>query len=404
MNTNKAPLSVGSGRAILEIKDHLSRFVIGQERAKKHIARMLIRARVGLRDKRHPAGALFLLGPTGVGKTELVKATADYLFGNLNGYTHVSCGNFQNGHEVSRILGSPPGYVGHDIEPEFSQAKIDAPDRIYCEARDAEIKKRIKTLSEEIGSASPERRQEIVKAIKALQAPLSKVIKDTGFSSIVLFDEMEKAHPDLHKVSLDMLGEGRVHLNNNHVTDVTNSYIVFTSNIASRDISKIISGSRFGFQAKESEETSNEDLVYRAAMSQVERILPPELIGRIGKENFVVCNQLSYEEMLDVLDLHFGNFLARIAESDKKFELIMTDAVRDHLVGEARDRVNIALGARALLNVLKKRIEDPVNLLMIKDHDEDGIEAGDRVLAEMNEEGKVHFVRLGSDGKLSAGT
>jgi len=127
----------------------LNELVIGQDRAKKKIAEIILCTKTGIRDPRRPIGAVFLLGPTGVGKTELVKATAKMLFGDINAYTHISGSNFQNGHEVTLLLGSPPSYVGGDIEPVLSQKNIDRHDFNNNKKKISRITEEIKRLEEE---------------------------------------------------------------------------------------------------------------------------------------------------------------------------------------------------------------------------------------------------------------
>lgn len=394
----------------------LSRFVIGQDRAKEHIARMYLAYHSGIRNPRGPAGCAFLLGPTGVGKTELVQSFAEMLFGDKDGYTHVSCGNFMTDREVWTLLGSPKGHIGSDVKPRFSQELIDAPDARHKAAQIKEIDERITALEAEARSAAPERRMTIVAKLESFREELAWV-KNSGFVSIVLLDEFEKAHYSLQDATLDLLDKGNVRLNSNgearnerhekvdHLaenekltTNFKNTFVFFTSNAASDQIEKMVSGKRFGFQLGSAMPAGDLDQrIYDLAIARLKKRLLPELFGRIAKENMIVCHALSEEETMGIVELQIENFRALIAASNKPFRLSIDPAVKEYLLRESRDESNIVYGGRAAVNVVKKRIMTPLNTIIAKDRKEQGIDKDDAVLVELGPDGKPCFVRLEAD-------
>src|SRR3989344_1987915 len=373
------------GRAEKEIISHLDRFVIGQQRAKKRIADILWRRKTGLRDPRRPLGAIFLLGPTGVGKTELIKATADFLFGNLGAYTHINCPNFENGHEISQLIGSPAGYVGSGgdsyQEPFLSQENIDKNDLRRRTEEIKSIEKQIKDYQESMKSISSPQR-ELIKEIELLirRVEALKNSFKNSFFSLVLFDEFEKAHPKLREMLLEILSDGALSLMNGERTDFSNAIIALTGNVASEEIKEEIGGSsKIGFHSDSESMENLSERIWKIVLARLEKTVSPEILGRIGKESVVVCNFLNPEEMAAILELQIKNLAECVKKSAKPFQLFIGEDVKRFLLGETQDRINIALGARALLNVFKKRIEAPLNKLLAKDEDEGGIVKGDFV-------------------------
>ncbi|MBI5742890.1 MAG: ATP-dependent Clp protease ATP-binding subunit [Candidatus Niyogibacteria bacterium] len=385
-----------------DIFKHLSGFVVGQERPKRRVASMILRYK-GLRDPRRPAGTMFCLGPTGVGKTETVKAMAHRLFGDLNGYTHISCGNYQNGHEVTQLLGAPPSYIGFNDTPKLSQKLIDAPDVRRRVQRERDLEESFSILESEKKTAGAIRRREIDQKLEKMRDELT-VIKDSPLTSIILWDEIEKAHPDLIKITLDLLSEGRVHLNNNQVTNCADTFVFFTSNTASQDIGDLLGGKKIqmGFHA-ESEALDLEMAIYKKAMAKLEKIISPEFLGRIGKENVVTYVPLNDTQRAEVFDLRVADIRSYIAASGKQFSFEVSAEAKWYLIAETRDPKNIALGMRAVTNVVQKKLLDPLNSIIVKERDEGGIAVGDSILAELGSDGELRFVRLEADKALIAG-
>ena len=392
-------LDFSPGKAEKKIISHLNRFVVGQKRAKQRIADILLRRETGLRDSRRPLGVIFLLGPTGVGKTELIKATADFLFGGLNDYTHISCPNYQNGHEISQLIGSPAGYIGSNQEPFLSQNNIDKHDFYHQTEAIENLEKEIREYSESINFGSPQQKERIIKLIKRAEA-LKNIIKNNRFYSLVLFDEFEKAHPKLQEILLEILSDGALSLITPSMSgkrvDFSNAIIALTGNIASKEIKEEISRSKIGFHSN-SEVTENfSKKIWKIVLARLERIFSPEILGRIGKEGVVVCNFLNQEEMAKVLELQIERLEERVEKSAKPFKLFICDGAKKFLLNETQDRINISLGARSLLNVFKKRIENLLNKLLSKDKDEGGIAKGDVIEIRLNKnkgEEKLEFTR-----------
>ena len=385
MTSDKAQvLDFSPGRAEKNIISYLSRFVVGQERAKKRIADILLRRETGLRDPRRPLGVIFLLGPTGVGKTELIKAMADFLFGGLNAYTHISCPNFQHGHEISQLTGSSAGYVDSNKEPLLSQNNIDKHD-FYRQMKEIEnIEKQIKDYEKSINPASLSQKEQIIKELKSLikkAEALKNNVEKNRFFSLVLFDEFEKAHPKLQEVLLEILSDGAFSLMSPSMkgkrVDFSNAIIALTGNVASKEIKEAVSNSKMGFHSNLESKENLSEKIWKMVLARLERTVPPEILGRIGKENVVVCNFLSQDEAAEVLELQIKRLEERIKKSVKSFQLFIHEDAKQFLLDEAQDRINISFGARALLNVFKKRIENPLSRLLSKEEDESGIVKGD---------------------------
>lgn len=197
--------------------------VVGQDQAVGALVCSYSRLLSGLRDPSRPLLTALLLGPTGVGKTETAKALAQTVFGSERALTRVNCEEYAHGHELSKLLGSPPGYVGHNIEPLLSQRRIDAPHY---------------QLLADLTRASRDR----VRESEKLLAP-----EDGKLLSIVLFDEIEKAHPILWNALLGILDDATVTLGDNSTTDFTRSIILMTSNVGSREMSEILDRRPVGF-------------------------------------------------------------------------------------------------------------------------------------------------------------
>lgn len=390
-------LDPSPGRAIARHLQRLNKYVIGQDRAKKAISRMLLRRETGLCDPRRPVGIIYLLGPTGVGKTELIKATASMLYGSINGYTHISCTSFKHGHEVTKLLGSPPSYVGYDQEPVLTQRNIDSHDKKYNMARIVALDKKIEGLEKSKNSSNYDEKAGVESALQVIKAELvrrKRLLEAGGFSSLILFDEFEKGHPDMHEILLEILNEGSLGLNDGSSTKFTNSIIALTGNVDSYEIQKIIGGSRIGFHGagERGSESINRE-IYRAVLARVKKTMPPELLGRIGKEDIIVCKSLNFDETLQVLELQLKKLREYIAISNKPFTFVLTKDAKRFLVEESRDDINISLGARALLNGVKRRLFDSINILLSKDEDENGINENDTIMVRLSRDKKLEFIK-----------
>ncbi len=340
------------------LAQHLSQRVIGQDDAIEALVRSWARVLSGLRDPQRPLLTGLLLGPTGVGKTETALALAEALFGSASALHRINCEEYAHGHEVAKLLGSPPGYVGGDIEPLLSQQRIDLP---HWQLRQAS--------EEHTGDA---------------QALIEKAHDGDGLCSIVLFDEIEKAHPTLWNTLLGVLEEGQVTLGNNRTTDLTRTIILMTSNVGSREMSQAIERVPIGFHTAV-EPNANAQALQAIATEAARSVFPVEFLNR-------------FDEVLVYRSLHRGH-LGRI------FDKFLVDISQRALVHagvpllikpspEARAFVidtgtDPALGARPLRRAMERLIVDPVSRLMASAQ----ITAGDVVEVEI-EDGELTFYRL----------
>ena len=209
------------------LADTLQTQVIGQDDALHALVCSFSRVLSGLRDPARPVLTMLMLGPTGVGKTETAKALAQTLFGSGRALTRINAEEYAHGHELSKLLGPPPGYVGHTIEPLLSQARLDAP--------------HLRALARRRGMVGEG------------DAGLHELFPPTEgkFLSVVLFDEIEKGHPILWNALLGILEDGMLTLGNNTTTDFTRSIILVTSNVGSRQMSELIEHHTMGFLREE---------------------------------------------------------------------------------------------------------------------------------------------------------
>lgn len=445
-----------------EVLDHLSpsfeeigyfeffgRDVIGQLRAKEKLAKKMAAWKHGLRDTMKPAGVLCFLGPSGVGKTFLVRVFAKLLFGNPDGFVRIDCSTYQEKHSISRLIGSPPGYVGFDGEPELSQKKLDHHGLKAIEERNkkkekekpkpspAEIKKereRLEKIAEKI-EACNKRIDEILYEIEIITDEikrnpqmsdrdknnhgeeilalinegdkLDKELKDllkqsrenpeekekeTLPPSIILFDEIEKMHPEITKSLLPMLDSGIVPLANGDRINFRNCFVFMTSNIGSERIARTLSGKRgpigFGTNSKEkAKKTDPTKKFYDIVMEEIDssKHFPPELIGRIGKENFVVFHPLEEPEVRRIINNQLAIVVSRFKKVLKNIEIEFSDSLHSYIFQETQDPVNKSLGARPIENVISAKISPALINLVIKGEN-GGIVNGDKIRLSVNKQ------------------
>lgn len=297
----------------------LKQRVIGQDEAVESLARAIKRARVGLKDEKRPIGSFILLGPTGVGKTELTKALAESLFGNENAMIRFDMSEYMEAHSVSKLIGSPPGYVGYN---EGGQ------------------------LTEQV------RRKPY---------------------SIVLFDEIEKAHPDVFNMLLQILEDGRLTDSNGRTVSFKNTVIIMTSNAGARNITEI---KQIGFISKEDREKDYEK-TKQEVMSELKKIFRPEFLNRL--DEIIVFKKLNKESIEKITRLMLKEFEKRVDEKEIKIEV--TDDVVEFISKVGFDDI---YGARPLRRAIQSNIEDKFAEAML-----DGeIKEKDSVLITM-ENGKV---------------
>jgi ATP-dependent Clp protease ATP-binding subunit ClpC len=285
---------------LLHIEEELHKTVIGQEEAISVIASAIRRSRTGLSSSRRPLGSFIFLGPTGVGKTLVAKTLAEFLFGDEDALVRIDMSDFMEKHNVSRLVGAPPGYVGY----------------------------------EEGGL-------------------LTEKIRRRPFS-VILLDEIEKAHPDVFNMLLQVLEEGQLSDNLGHAVSFRNSVLIMTSNLGAREINKDTS---LGFQSEEG--GMNFKDIRNFVMNEVKRAFNPEFINRI--DEIVVFHNLDKNHLSQIFDLMVKEVSDRLVE--QKITIAVKKKAREYLIDKGFDE---KFGARPLRRLLQKEVEDPLSLEILK--------------------------------------
>ncbi|MEK7354163.1 MAG: ATP-dependent Clp protease ATP-binding subunit, partial [Chloroflexota bacterium] len=293
-------LSGDETNRLLQMEEVLRKRIIGQDEAIETISRAVRRARAGLKDPRHPIGNFIFLGPTGVGKTELVKALAEFMFGSEDTLIRLDMSEYQERHTVSRLVGAPPGYIGYDEGGQLTEAVRRKP------------------------------------------------------YSCILLDEIEKAHPDVFNILLQIFDDGHLTDAKGRRVDFRNSIIIMTSNIGAELIRK---GSSIGF-ASRSNETRSQQMDYEKMkerlLEELKKNFKPEFLNRLDDK--VVFHALSKEHIRKIVDLMLAMVNKQLAERDIKIEV--TDAAKDFLGEKGFDEV---FGARPLRRTIQDLIEDKLS-------------------------------------------
>lgn len=314
---------------LLKLESILHRRVIGQEEAVVAVARAMRRGRVGLKDPKRPIGSFLFLGPTGVGKTELSKALAEAMFGTEEAIIRVDMSEYMEGHSVSKMIGSPPGYVGFDEGGQLSE--------------------------------------------KVRRNPYS----------VVLFDEIEKAHPDVFNILLQILDDGHITDSKGRKVSFKNTVLIMTSNAGAQ---RIVDPKNLGFAAV-SDAKRDYERMKSGVMEEVKRSFKPEFINRI--DDIIVFHQLNQENMKDIVGLLSANLHDRcLAQMD--IRLTLTGALKEHLVEKYSDA---KMGARPLKRAIQSVVEDALaEEILLK-----RVQPGDAVSAGFKG-GKVCFTVKGAAG------
>ena len=318
-----ARLTEDEGQRLLQLEDTLHARVIGQDEAVNAVARAIRRGRVGLRDPKRPIGSFIFLGPTGVGKTELCKTLAEALFGDENAMLRFDMSEYMEKHSVARMIGSPPGYVGYDEGGQLTE--------------------------------------------KVRRKPYS----------VVLFDEIEKAHPDVFNILLQILEDGQLTDGQGRKVDFKNTVLIMTSNIGAQKITgKGRKTLGFGGDEQPTGEQSFED-IKKEVLSDLKEAFRPELINRI--DEIIVFNRLTEEEIGKIAD----GMLRQVASRMDEMELTMdwTSAARAHLVKAGFDPI---YGARPLRRAIQSEVED----LVAEDFLRGNVQRGQHVTLD-EEDGKL---------------
>ena len=307
---------------LLKLEKTLHKRVIGQEEAVTAVAKAIRRGRVGLKDPNRPIGSFLFLGPTGVGKTELSKALAEAMFGSEDAMIRVDMSEYMEGHSVSKMIGSPPGYVGFEEGGQLSE--------------------------------------------KVRRNPYS----------VVLFDEIEKAHPDVFNVLLQVLDDGHITDSKGRKVSFKNTVLIMTSNAGAQ---RIVDPKNLGF-ATEKSETKDYEKMKSNVMEEVKRSFKPEFINRI--DDIIVFHQLNNENMKEIVNLLASNLYKR-CEDQLVIYLTITAALKEHLVKKYADN---KMGARPLKRAIQSVVEDALaeEILLKK------VVPGDKVSAGFKN-GKVVF-------------
>ena len=282
------------------MEDELHRRVIGQEDAIKALSQSIRRTRAGLKDPRRPAGSFIFAGPSGVGKTELSKTLAEFLFGDEDALISLDMSEFSERHTASRLFGSPPGYVGYEEGGQLTE--------------------------------------------KVRRKPFS----------VVLFDEVEKAHPDIFNSLLQVLEEGRLTDAQGRVVDFKNTVIIMTTNLGSRDVSK---GLMLGFAPDDNEGNASEQMKSKV-QQELKQHFRPEFLNRI--DDVIVFHQLTESEIIEIVDLMIASLEKRLQDKDMAIEL--TPPAKALLAERGYDPT---LGARPLRRTIQREIEDPLSEKML---------------------------------------
>jgi ATP-dependent Clp protease ATP-binding subunit ClpB len=322
-------------KAISRFCAELKARVIGQDRSLREIEQSFVKLTSGIRNPDRPILTLMFLGPTGVGKTETVKVLANTLFGSNSSFTRVNCQEFSSPHQVAKLLGAPPGYVGGDIEPILSQDNVDKYHKQAFEEKTGMFRS---GSSGSIEKLFPEESEQ--------------------YLSIVLFDEVEKADPVMWNSLLGILDDGHLTLGNNKIVDFTRSIIVLTSNVGSFEMSKMIEG-RLGFGRPE--EGINSD-ISKSAITAAKNVFPFEFLNRF--DSIVVYEALTEDDLYKILDLYIDDLHRRVMTTEVPFLLELSNPVRKALVKEGFDP---QFGARPLRRVVEKRIVTPLSSLLSTD-------------------------------------
>ena len=281
---------------LLRMEDELHRRVIGQDQAIKALSQAIRRTRAGLKDPKRPGGSFIFAGPSGVGKTELSRTLASFLFGDETALIQLDMSEYSERHTASRLFGAPPGYVGYDEGGQLTE--------------------------------------------KVRRRPFS----------VVLFDEIEKAHPDIFNSLLQVLEDGRLTDSQGRTVDFKNTVIIMTTNLGTRDISKSLG---LGF-ANAEDDLTNYDRMKGKVQDELKNHFRPEFLNRI--DDVIVFHQLTKDQIINIVDLMVANLDERLKAKDMGIEL--TQAAKDLLAARGYDPL---LGARPLRRVIQREIEDALS-------------------------------------------
>src|ERR1700738_2445097 len=307
-------LTEAETQKLMRMEDELHKRVIGQHPAIEVISKAIRRARAGLKDPKRPTGSFIFLGPSGVGKTELARTLAEFLFGDDEAMVRIDMSEYMEQHAVSRLVGSPPGYIGYDEGGQLTEAVRRKP------------------------------------------------------YSVLLLDEIEKAHPDVFNILLQILEDGRLTDAQWRTVDFRHCIVIMTSNIGASEIAR---NTPLGFAVSDDETGITYDDMKNRIMGELKKVFRPEFLNRI--DEVIVFHKLAKEEIKEIVDL----LLTRIRESmaERELQLELSEAAKDLLVEKGWDP---AMGARPLRRAIQRYIEDPLADFVLRSQ----VPAGSTVLVE----------------------
>jgi len=314
-------LTEAETKKLVEMESELHKRVIGQDVAITAVSKAIRRSRAGIKDPKRPAGSFIFLGPSGVGKTELARTLAEFLFSDEDAMIRIDMSEYMEKHAVSRLVGSPPGYVGYDEGGQLTEAVRRKP---YC---------------------------------------------------VLLLDEIEKAHPDVFNILLQILEDGRLTDSQGRTVDFRNAIVIMTSNVGAQDIAR---NTPLGFAVSDELGTTYEEMK-KKIMGDLKKVFRPEFLNRI--DEVIVFHKLSRDEIKEIVDLLVGRVKAQVSE--RELQLDLTEESKDLLVDKGWDP---SMGARPLRRAIQRYIEDPLADEVLK-AGPDSIDPGTTVLVERDEKG-----------------
>jgi ATP-dependent Clp protease ATP-binding subunit ClpC len=319
-------ISAEESERLLHMEDAIHKRVIGQQEAIEIVSKAVRRARAGLKDPKRPIGSFIFMGPTGVGKTELARALAEFMFGSEDALVKIDMSEFMERHNVSRLVGAPPGYVGYDEGGQLTEA-----------------------------------------------------VRRKSYS-VVLLDEIEKAHPEVFNILLQILEDGHLTDAKGRRVDFRNTIIIMTSNVGAQLLQK---DSRIGFRAEgeagsKVQASADYERMKEKVLGELKNVFRPEFLNRIDAT--VVFRELTREEIREIVDLLLSRVKAQLA--GQQMELIVTDAAKDAIIVKGYD---LAFGARPLRREIQQQIEDPLAERMLQAT----FEAGDTIIVDATPDGLI---------------
>lgn len=323
-----------------DFEDKLSAFIVGQERAVRRMSGLFQIYLAGMNNPARPLGTMLFLGPTGSGKTRVVEAAAEVLFGEPHAVVKIDCAEFQHSHEIAKLIGSPPGYLGHrETSPMLTQENLD------------------------------------------------KAHTDETKLTFVLFDEIEKASDALWQLLLGILDKATLTLGDNRRVDFSRAVVIMTSNLGAREMSEMISGG-IGFAPTKTDKNQDDNeidtKIYRTALEAAKRKFSPEFMNRIDK--VVVFRSLKEHHLRRILEIELRAVQDRITESaGTKFAFECSDEAKEYLLSEG---IDLKYGARHLKRAIERFLVYPLSNLVATQQ----VETGDVVTVDFDEEqGKLIF-------------